>query len=410
MKFQSAWLWPFLMTLVAPFFALGGWVSAGNGELFSDAHNPWFLKNVTQVNYCIDVASSSVSARPDEIRELVKLSLTFWQNEFTKVNQGMGSSQFILGNQKFQERPCSESDIDLRFQFGYETLTSYQISFLGDPTKYIGITVRTNDDYIVNLRGKGFIYIASDIGEKSYHGGKDATLISMAWKRKKLLQYVILHELGHVFGVPHTGSGLMAETFLEQMLSVSLADAFEQTPIESFFMIDEELDLCDQMFRSNFAMQWLGVPEGHNCLHLSHKKMNGQWELTSRKDNDSSTVKRLGAFIVGTPELLDLRVRPAIVLQLMGNLTVFTPQETKFRSFMFGPMLTEAGFKANFVIAPGNSKPAYLRFSPGSLLVQTVNGLKIENVISYSSPIGLLLLRDPTPLIHPSIIKKGISR
>ena len=39
----------------------GGWVSSG-GELFSDAHNPWFVRNTKDVNYCVVV---------DEINETI---------------------------------------------------------------------------------------------------------------------------------------------------------------------------------------------------------------------------------------------------------------------------------------------------------------------------------------------------
>ena len=47
------------------FQARASWISAGGGELFKDAHNPWFLKNVTSVNYCLDIAPNSVSASPE---------------------------------------------------------------------------------------------------------------------------------------------------------------------------------------------------------------------------------------------------------------------------------------------------------------------------------------------------------
>lgn len=400
--------WSFIF--FCPLLSFGSWVSAGNGELFGDAHNPWFLRNVDQVKYCVEVAKTSVSASADEVRGLVKESLDYWKNELTSSNEGMGAgnSQFTLGSQTFSEIDCSEGAIDLRFQFGYETLTPEQISFLGDPTKYIGVSVRTNEDYRLNLHGKGFVFIASDIGEKAYHGGKDPTLVAQAWKSKKLLKYAILHELGHVFGVPHTGSGMMAETFLEQMLSVSLAYAFEKTPVESFFKVDEEIDFCETGSVSTFGLKWLGVPTQHSCLHLSYVRETGRWEVSSRQSGDPGSVLKLGTFVPGIPELSDYRIRPAIILQLMDNKTVFTTKETKFRSFMFGPMFIESGGKANFVGAPGNSKPAYMKISPGSLLIQVVNGLKIENIVSYSSPIGLLLLRDPTPAPNPKNYKKDV--
>lgn len=379
-----------------------GWTSAGDGKLYKDAHNPWFLKNVTTVRYCVQVSTTTVSASAATVGTAVQEAIQYWKNEMARVSSGAAAGAFRLGTQTFTEVNCSQTNVDLRFLVGHDvlhdTFTEDQIKILDDTTQYIGVAVRT--EYSADLAGKGFIFIASDKGEKSYHGGTDPTLIAQAWSRPALLKYAIMHELGHVFGLPHTGSGLMSETFLEQILSKSLADAFERTPVESFFSPDNELDFCGENALSSASMIWFQAPTGDKCLHLTRQALG--WDVYSRKDKTVSPPgTKIGRVAAVSPELDDFAARPAIVLQLMGNTTLFTPEQTKFRPFMFGPMFMEYGMKGNYVPTSGPAKPVYVRMTPDTLRVQAVgaNG-KIENALSYASLIGLLLLQDPTP-VHP---------
>lgn len=385
-----------LILLATAATAHAGWVSVGGGELFKDTHNPFFLRNVDTVRYCVNIAPTSVSASPATVHTAVQEAIAYWQNEFNKVAQGAGAGQFTLGTQTFTEVPCAAGDdgIQLRFQFGFETLSDMQKQTLGDPTDYVGVAIRT--DYDDQLRGKGFIFIASDMGPNSYHHGTDDTLITQAWRHPKLLKYALLHELGHIFGLPHTGSGLMSETFLEQILSIDLAEAFEKTPIESFFAPDGELDFCGFDMMSDSALSWFGAPAEDTCLHLSQQAGGTRWMITSSHPGGPSTA--LGQLIGGAPDLMDFHVRPAIVLQLMGNTSVFTPSETKFRPFMFGPMFVDMGLPGNFIPVKGTAKPTYLRLTPDTLQVQAADaGGKVQMLLSYFSPIGILLLKDPTP-------------
>lgn len=385
------------LILSAP-HAWGRWVGVGGGELFKDVHNPFFLKNVTQVNYCVSVASRSFSISPEKARATVAEAIAYWKNEFRKIAAGAGAGQFTLGTQEFTEVDCARTDVHLQFLLGYESLNTAQRDFLVEPTKYIGITVRT--DYNADLKGKGFIYVASDFGPHSYHAGIDTSLVTRAWEHPNLLKYVLLHELGHVFGLPHTGSGLMAETFLEQALSVALAEAFEKAPIEPFFSPDDELDFCDPLQVSSTARAWFGMPREHECLHISRSKAAAfHWQIYSRKDLATALPGTpLGKIMTSGTVLSDYRPRPAIVLQLMGNTKIFSPAETLFRTFMFGPSFLEMTMKANFVPLTGAAKPSLIRQTPDTLSIQAVINGKIETIVSHFSLIGILLMRDPTPI------------
>ncbi|MES2855765.1 MAG: hypothetical protein V4692_07875 [Bdellovibrionota bacterium] len=368
-------------------WAGGGWVSSG-GELFKDAHNPWFLRNKPSVSYCVKVAAGSVSLDVAKVEEDVRASLEHWMVELKRASIP-GEGNVELGMQKFTKVECS-TQTDLRFLIGYETLSKEEIDYLEEPTKFIGVTVRTDYDP-VTLTGKGFVFISSDFGPNSYDN--PGNLIERAWSQPKLFKYALLHEIGHVFGLPHAGSGLMSEAFLEQMLNKNLAPMFSQMAIPSFFEPPSEIEVCDAF--SSSARTWLAIPAGDQCV-LMKQTMN-RWVITSKAKGEAPQTK-LGDLIATTPDILDYQTKPAIFVNLTSEQKVFSPKETMFRSFMFGPMLKEFGVKSNFVIAPGQSKSAYVRITPSSLLVTGIVNGKVELLVSYVSPIGVAILKDPSPL------------
>ena len=146
-----------------------------------------------------------------QLKRPLKSPIDYWVHEFAKVSPQTGVAKtFKLGTQTFSLVGCQEADVDLKILVGHGTLDNEQIGWLKKPEKYIGVTVRTDYDPI-ELRGQGFIYIASDLGPNSYTntGG----LVDKAWESEKLLKYAFLHEFGHVFGIPHRGNGLMSQIF-----------------------------------------------------------------------------------------------------------------------------------------------------------------------------------------------------
>lgn len=186
----------------------GGWVSGG-GELVRDAQNPWFVQNTERVNYCIEVDPEHFHADRDMIGEKVKAALDLWQKEFTYVERPkppMKTINIRVGTQFFSEVDCGQ-DVDVRFQFG--TLTKEQQERIDDPRRFVSLAVRTEYDP-VNMRGKGFVYLAADSGPLR---PDSANMFREPWKAGNVLYAILIHEIGHIFGVPHVGNGLMGANF-----------------------------------------------------------------------------------------------------------------------------------------------------------------------------------------------------
>lgn len=363
----------------------GGWVSSG-GELFKDAHNPWFIKNTDKVYYCIKVDTSTISMPQEDVPHVVESAISFWKNEFQKAYEPETIGRFNLGSQDFILTTCDDNKVDLRFLFGYGTLKAEEIKFLTKPEKYIGVSVRTDYDS-VNLKGKGFVYIASDKGEHAYEN--PGHLIKEAWKNKKLMHFALVHELGHVFGMPHMGSGIMSEVFLDQILNQYLVDSFLKHSADSFLRPKSTLDHC--LVSTKIRTQIFKMKETEYCLRMSAAANN-----TFMLETDAG--RPLGKILGLKPDLFDTRNQPASVLQITPAQKVFTQAETGFRSFMFGPTILDMGANATLLINEGNViYPVYLKITGDSFSIVGKMDNSVIPYVLFQSPLNIILLQSPKP-------------
>ena len=202
--------------------AMAGW-SSGGGELLRDQINPWFLSNTKTVKYCIQIDEKNFGITLDSARSKVQKSILFWKDQLKDLaysNPPDSKNDFRLGTQNFIEENCS-SDTDLVFQLG--TLTDEQKQRLVQIDDLIGVTIRTDYDK-VNLKGKGFIYIAPEQGPLK---PVSSDIIQNMWSTEDgvFLFPVLIHELGHVFGLRHDDNvEFMSEDFVEDLLAKSSAN------------------------------------------------------------------------------------------------------------------------------------------------------------------------------------------
>lgn len=378
------------------FITRNGWVSSG-GELFRDGKNAWFVRNTKDVNYCIQISKEEISATESEIVEAIQFGFNYWTNEFDRTSSF--STELGIASQKFHQVDCSSSEIDITFIFGHNLLNEKMIQHLVEPRKYVGISVRTDYDLKL-LRAKGFIYFSSDKGPFAYHNS--GFMIEQAWSKTKVLRYAILHELGHVFGIPHSGSGLMSEVFLQQLLNKKLVHLYEKTEIEPFFQPSSQLKICQlsQLQRSWFELSTDVVCLGIEGIHA----MNPTWTIFS--ENADGNKKNIGEIRAVRPLIMEMRGKPALVyqipeehLKLAENEKVFTGKETHFRDFIPGPSFQELNLLGTFFpLSGGRPKSTFIQMTASTLTLisQLPNG-QLEPVFSFNSPLGLLMNLSPQP-------------
>ena len=192
----------------------GGWTGSG-GDLITDEVNPWFIKDVTEVNYCIEINEDDFGASLSQVKINVRSALDYWKEEFKTfhlMNRYYGgfTNYLRIGGQDFIERPCSYGPgIDLTFKFG-TTSNPEEAEFVNRSDRVIGVAVRTDYE---NYKAKGFIYLAPAFGEHAMP--RVDTQLSNPWvvRKGRNIEWVLAHELGHVFGISHSsGFTIMMES------------------------------------------------------------------------------------------------------------------------------------------------------------------------------------------------------
>lgn len=360
----------------------GGWVSSG-GEIFKYDRNPWFVKNTQQVNYCVQIDTTTFSASPQVIRQKIQDSLSWWVQEISgQKNSGMGIAQ--IATQKWVEiSDCAQAD--LAFKFGYGTLSQVEpdneVEFLKTPEIYIGVSVRKEYD-LKTMKGKGFIYIASDIGPHAYKNS--GTLISQAWQNPKFLQYALMHELGHVFGLPHTGVGLMSEVFLDQLLNKNISTFYNKYPIQPFLTYPKNFEVCT--LSGQFDINFFQIKEETACLMFEAlPNVDLAWKVFTKKYASSTPVEHgtVKANSSGSGSY-----QPAIIVHLPEEQNVFSASEKGFASFMVGGVFTDLSTQAFFQTSTSlKPYPVSLILKANEVtMIGTDSSGKIKNVMVYSPP------------------------
>lgn len=382
-----------LLFLSFSFASGGGWISSG-GEIFKNGKNPWFVKNTSDVKYCVEFSGEEFSISKEDSLKLIEQALSYWKAELDGASAldianlpGPQSVAFVdLATQNFHFQTNCTADADLIFKFGYKTLDATEITYLKDPGKFLGVTIRKDYDE-QQLKGKGIIYISGDKGTNAY-SSLSGEFVSEAWRYPKLLEYAIIHELGHVFGLPHSGSGLMSEEFLDQLLIKKIAAMYVNLPIMPFIKAVTIAEICsDPLLPSssqNFVADFFSLSFKDDCLRIEVNTNKREFSILTKKNGSQDAWKKIGTLFIDRNEFIDFSLKPAVMLQLSDQRQVFKSNPT---SFMIGPVFQN--YKVDGHITFGNSMKPYsvqVDLSPDSLVIYGNHNNKVRQLVSYGSP------------------------
>lgn len=414
MKILSIFLFGFVSVIslthsslaAEPHLKRGGMSGGGGGEIIDDFHNPWFVENTQAITYCIKIDQSSFSADSATIAKVVTNSIQQWNHEFTSYQARHTSTPLKLATQTWIAVDCS-GPVDITFQFGWGTLDSKQIEELsddGDPHKYIAVAWRTDYDQ-TQLKGKGYVFVGSDLGENAFDTGVDQ--IDRPWQYAGLLELEVLHELGHVFGLPHlspkilgfTSRWLMSEAFPEVLLrqwlwpqgppqldddSVSGAiDFFDPTNFQKCFDVTTP--------QGKAIADWFGTPASTACL-IFNLTIN-EAQVTSFNFQTVDTANHIGTPVPIAIDQSSLTGLPDIELYLNPQQKVFPAPRASYLPYVAGPAGHSGQFTGHYK-APNGKSLAFLA------TFDVDYSLKI--IVSDPTSGNIVELLDTDPLVTPN--------
>lgn len=324
-----------------------GWISSG-GENFVYAKNPWFVKNTMSVDYCVEMDEAAFSISRADTLQLITEAFEYWKGEFganfSSVRQGqLGFTE--IAKQKFQYQPQCLPKIPLVFKFGAKTLDAEETKELVDPSKFIGVAIR-KEYSLEQLKAEGIIYISGDLGPDAY-GNLNGLLIDQAWKHPELLRYALIHELGHLFGIPHVGAGIMSEVFMTVLLNKSMAPEFVKTPQQRFLNPPRDFEVC--RLTGQFNPDFFKISPGTQCLKFAHLagSTSPQWTVYARADLSANDVE-IGTVHAGSLDQSPYSLKPAVIVQLPETQKVFSAAETLAGPYLIGAVFSDASYSGTF--------------------------------------------------------------
>lgn len=348
----------------------GGGISAG-ADLMRDGINPWWLQNTKEVKYCVEVDNATFTAPSEKIDLLIEKALQYWKVQFS--TQTRNEKKPLIATQNFSKAPCPGAS--LKFKFGLSTLKQIEKAYVPEPERTVGLSVRTEYDP-VSLFGKGFIYIASDKLKDRKLGILNG--IESPWRYDGLLFWMLVHELGHVFGVPHIAtfplsgiSGVMAHNFADILLSKEY--------FNKYILVPEKIQ--SEFWTGGSVWQSCGLKdEAWSWLETSGLCVVTQ--VTGQENFQMIVQNHFGIpSVYGTIKNIkseSKRVEPTVMVQL-------TPENSLFPNLKV-PFMMGAGFSrtdySGILVANGKERPVQFEISEKGLKLYGINQDKIILVLN----------------------------
>jgi hypothetical protein len=347
--------------------------SSGGGSIQQDTINPWFITKpgtaARKISYCLEENLDNFSQKDLEtIEEKVRGAIAFWKEQFkyasnlderVQINTNLVKNESCLGTE------------DLIFQFGYLSPTQLvEIKKQNiDISRFVALAMRTEYD-VKNLQGKGFIYVGSDLGTNPF---KILNPRLNPWSDDDYdsLTSILIHELGHVFGVPHFGDryNIMGEQYPEFLVSTDLKSYYLNPTFNRVLWPDTNkmgLEFChwDDSSVSETLQRFFGVPNEHPCVKVISEDGSGD-PVVSSKHSESDSWRELGRIEINMHEIEE-RLTPLVKLFLPKEQKVF--DDVDYMRHLSGPGIREVQYRG--IYKPKDSsippRPVFLQAGPNT--------------------------------------------
>lgn len=202
----------------------GGFISNG-GDYLKTQNNPWFL-GTEKISYCI-TNSTDYPLNQSELEGLVSESLNDWKSFFAKYRL----DNLVIGSPFYKGSFADQLPKHISMNFELATTCDYtvanHIQFLFGKTNpevekaveqrahlSVGISLRQDYNH-TTFKNNGYVWIKKFSNERNK------------------IKHILLHELGHVFGLKHNSVFVMDERIADRLEDIPTALQGQFGQIES---------------------------------------------------------------------------------------------------------------------------------------------------------------------------------
>lgn len=353
----------------------GGWTSGG-GELLESGINPWFIqaggvpaKRV--VRYCVEVDEANFGVGAHDLEKSIDNVFSSWRDDFASAyipDNGAGNRVHVATESFFLAPNGCAPDIALRFQFGVlspEQLQEFK-EHGQDPTKIVAVAVRTSYDE-ARLDSKGFVYVSPPRGPLAMQA---RDVVEDPWSKDSgfRLISVLRHELGHLFGLQHSGThrDVMGAGFPEYAVSVQGGWASTHGTFKVPLGADL-LKICGAAL-TEFQRHYFGLPADYGCI--APRIWHDKFQIVARRTTTSPPL------VIGeAPFSADVvrRSEPLVRLWLPTTQTIFKNVPPYLGSILAGPTVLRLQRTGTYTIkATGATRELTIHTAPDRIQIDGI--------------------------------------
>jgi len=344
---------------------------AFSGQSFaqSSADSAWFLDSRRTVNYCI-VRADTFSLSSSEIDKTIQWALSTWASYMEELNLDARPQALTLARQFRQADSCDGADLQFLFGVHNQQIDEFKKQDFFHPVSFARRTKYNS----VEGWSKGLIWISN---ENEFIDPLSAG-VQISWAITAKFKAILLHELGHVFGVGHWRGTIMRSNILEGLIqSGTASDVYSLTHITNSFELQT---LEDPTWKTGFRYNELGDMAPEAFLRLMGRApqglIRGQWLA---KQEQILIQDDLGEYLLNTKFGFERRNethdQPLFFASRKNSIGQIETVNSKRESYIKIGVLTSLSGEQINIILEKNTADRHLKFSYQSTLGSGFGGL-----------------------------------